>query len=292
MICVSCGKTIPDGTRFCIHCGVEQAVPTPIAAVAAATSIAHASSAKAANAAHAEPRKRELVRAANQASADDPSQSPAYAAQPPRRAIAVALVVTCVVIGAAVAAVIAWRSAGNGADRESASVAGGDGTVTIAKSATPRDTMTTIPSNEEPSPAPAVSEATSTPEVGAAAATGTAATPAGDRPVEIRPLPPRPAPMRVPRRAPVEESPPAQPSPQPPAPIHQAQVVPPNRAATPVAGGVVDHWRRMDDELSQCTRADFISRVVCGQRVRFRYCQGYWGKVAQCPASPAPERGQ
>jgi hypothetical protein len=71
-----------------------------------------------------------------------------------------------------------------------------------------------------------------------------------------------------------------------PAPVARApaQVA----SATPAA----DRWTRMDDELSRCTREDFIARVVCGQRVRFRYCDGYWGKVDQCPASPAPERGQ
>jgi hypothetical protein len=54
----------------------------------------------------------------------------------------------------------------------------------------------------------------------------------------------------------------------------------------------VDRWARMDEDLSHCTREDFIARVICGQRVRFRYCDGYWGKVPQCPASPPPERGQ
>jgi hypothetical protein len=55
---------------------------------------------------------------------------------------------------------------------------------------------------------------------------------------------------------------------------------------------VNDRWAKMNDELSRCTREDFITRVICGQRVRFRYCEGYWGKVDACPASPAPERGQ
>jgi hypothetical protein len=32
---------------------------------------------------------------------------------------------------------------------------------------------------------------------------------------------------------------------------------------------------------------------VCDQRVRLRYCDGYWGKVAQCPGAVAnPDRGQ
>jgi hypothetical protein len=55
---------------------------------------------------------------------------------------------------------------------------------------------------------------------------------------------------------------------------------------------VSDRWTRMNEEMSRCTREDFITRVICSQRVRFRYCEGYWGKVEQCPASPPPERGQ
>lgn len=50
-----------------------------------------------------------------------------------------------------------------------------------------------------------------------------------------------------------------------------------------------DHWVQMNDSLSRCTRQDFINRVICDQRVRIRYCDGYWGKVAQCPVSPSTE---
>jgi hypothetical protein len=65
-------------------------------------------------------------------------------------------------------------------------------------------------------------------------------------------------------------------------------------AAPPAAEAAapVDRWTRRKEEMSRCTREDFIARVICGQRVRFRYCDGYWGKVPACPGSPAPERGQ
>jgi len=63
-------------------------------------------------------------------------------------------------------------------------------------------------------------------------------------------------------------------------------------ATVPSVAPVADRWSKMSDELSRCTREDFIARVICGQRVRFRYCEGYWGKVEACPASPTPERGQ
>ncbi|HEX8740598.1 MAG TPA: hypothetical protein VF925_10690 [Casimicrobiaceae bacterium] len=50
-----------------------------------------------------------------------------------------------------------------------------------------------------------------------------------------------------------------------------------------------DHWTQMNNDLSRCTREDFINRVICDQRVRIRYCDGYWGKVAQCPVSPSTQ---
>ncbi|MGH8802190.1 MAG: zinc-ribbon domain-containing protein [Casimicrobiaceae bacterium] len=66
--------------------------------------------------------------------------------------------------------------------------------------------------------------------------------------------------------------------------------VPPIAAATaPATPKASDHWTRMNDDLSRCTRKDFINRVICDQRVRFQYCDGYWGTVPQCPVSPSTE---
>jgi hypothetical protein len=48
----------------------------------------------------------------------------------------------------------------------------------------------------------------------------------------------------------------------------------------------------MTEDLARCTRENFIERVVCDQRVRVRYCEGYWGKVAQCPSGIAQDHGQ
>jgi hypothetical protein len=46
----------------------------------------------------------------------------------------------------------------------------------------------------------------------------------------------------------------------------------------------------MEEELARCTREDFIRRVVCDQRVRLRYCEGYWNRVPQCPGgSPSSQ---
>ncbi|MGE5090020.1 MAG: hypothetical protein ACM3QY_12900 [Candidatus Levyibacteriota bacterium] len=43
-----------------------------------------------------------------------------------------------------------------------------------------------------------------------------------------------------------------------------------------------DRWAALDDALARCS-GNFVERIVCGQRARFRYCGGYWGRVPQCP---------
>ena len=49
-----------------------------------------------------------------------------------------------------------------------------------------------------------------------------------------------------------------------------------------------DRWQEMSDALANCAQENFIGRVVCEQRLRFRYCNGYWGRVAQCPDAQNP----
>ena len=44
-----------------------------------------------------------------------------------------------------------------------------------------------------------------------------------------------------------------------------------------------DRLRALDEALAQCG-GNFIERIVCGQRARFRFCDGYWGRVPQCPS--------
>src|SRR5579864_1182998 len=317
MTCASCGKHIPAGARYCVHCGAEQSPPTPSGAVA---SMARASRLRAANAAHAEPRARLRVDAANQSSATPaghasapvlPAQEtgtpPAYATGPARRGLAVALVGGGIVV--ALAAAAGWRLhesgpdgiVGNDARQRAASTqisvdasTGGASTIAASGAGVAGAALPSIPVTDDGAvrpvdsvPAPPTSTDTS--------ASAGSAPPSREPPIEIKALPPRPAFARTDRRAAAERSsPPETPAAAPP----EVPKPPDNRAlasasarATAVST-VADHWRRMDDELSRCTREDFITRVICGQRVRFRYCDGYWGKVGQCAANPAPERGQ
>jgi hypothetical protein len=42
----------------------------------------------------------------------------------------------------------------------------------------------------------------------------------------------------------------------------------------------------MHDAMARCKREDFFRRIGCEQSVGLQYCEGYWGKVPQCPGVP------
>jgi hypothetical protein len=41
----------------------------------------------------------------------------------------------------------------------------------------------------------------------------------------------------------------------------------------------------MNAALAACTRETFLAGVMCTERVRYQYCEGFWGQVAQCRAA-------
>jgi hypothetical protein len=317
--CASCGRQVAAGARYCIHCGAEQSVPTPIAAVAAA--MARGQPREAANAAHAEPARVVLsdaprpdaapatatlsrtatAKAANSA----PPTPPAYDGGPPRVRLAAVLVGCLVAVTIALAAVALWRG------EHGAAVTPGDanGSATAASAApaaagrgsteTPPapDMQVTSETASSLASAPAATNPTPGTPASSTAPPPTAATSdAASAPVEIKALPPHAPARRSPQRGAPDNTAsalPTPPVPEPgaapaPPPVAQARSVAPTHAAQRIA----DRWQRLDDEISRCTREDFITRVICGQRARFRYCDGYWGKVAQCPGNPVAERGQ
>jgi len=53
-----------------------------------------------------------------------------------------------------------------------------------------------------------------------------------------------------------------------------------------------DRWKLMRDAMSKCVGETFFKRVACEQSVGLQYCEGYWGKVPQCPSGPSKDRGQ
>jgi hypothetical protein len=54
-----------------------------------------------------------------------------------------------------------------------------------------------------------------------------------------------------------------------------------------------DRWREMREAMARCAGDNFFKRVACEQGVGQQYCEGFWGKVPQCPSGPAAkDRGQ
>jgi len=49
-----------------------------------------------------------------------------------------------------------------------------------------------------------------------------------------------------------------------------------------------DRWQTMRDAQTQCERQGVIDGLICGQRVRMQFCDGYWGKVPQCQGANVP----
>jgi len=53
-----------------------------------------------------------------------------------------------------------------------------------------------------------------------------------------------------------------------------------------------DRWQQMREAMARCAGDNFFKRVACEQAVGLQYCEGFWGKVPQCPSGPAKDRGQ
>ena len=329
MKCADCGRDNPAGARYCIHCGAEQSLPTPIAAAAAIASRARRGIPQAANAAHADPVPEEQPRPMDQpeppahpagakrativphpssGSANgqrDALTAPAYADGPRRSGIALSIIVAC--FSVAVGAFFAWRMfapqvgmpsavekvAASSSETSTAASADSDPTTKGEGRAAQRETVAPPPSapiTGQAAQSPAPVTATDSTQADAKVEPNAPATTA--QPVEITPLPAKPAtrsPRKTPTAEPAQQTPPvastvaAPPVASPPHPAPSAPIV---AAAAPKATKAADPWAKLREELETCTREDFITRVICGQRARFKYCTGYWGKVPECPGSP------
>ena len=51
-----------------------------------------------------------------------------------------------------------------------------------------------------------------------------------------------------------------------------------------------DRWQTMRDDLARCDREGGFGGFICDQRVRIASCEGYWGRVPQCPLPPENPR--
>ena len=137
----------------------------------------------------------------------------------------------------------------------------------------------------------------------AAGATAAVAAPPVVAPPATPPLakaPPRTAERPPARPAPVRQQ--AEPVVQPPLPAlsspgvtpesfgpvdeprRTAAAPPPPPATRPAPPP--DRWQTMARSLARCENEGGISGFICSQRVRIESCDGYWGRVPQCPSVP------
>jgi hypothetical protein len=57
--------------------------------------------------------------------------------------------------------------------------------------------------------------------------------------------------------------------------------------------GQPDRWQQMREAMARCAGDNFFKRVACEQGVGQQFCEGFWGKVPQCPSGPpVKDRGQ
>jgi hypothetical protein len=71
------------------------------------------------------------------------------------------------------------------------------------------------------------------------------------------------------------------------APVITAQGRTPSQTAQP------DRWQQMREAMARCAGDNFFKRVACEQGVGQQFCEGFWGKVPQCPSGPpVKDRGQ
>ena len=114
------------------------------------------------------------------------------------------------------------------------------------------------------------------PAAGSVGVTGDgAATAPVKRKVATRVVKPAPAPIAVP-------PPEMRPAPAP-APV-VAAVAPPPPAVRPP-----DRMQLLAQAFAQCPTDGVLARMVCEQKARIQYCDGYWGQASLCP-NGAPDR--
>lgn len=84
------------------------------------------------------------------------------------------------------------------------------------------------------------------------------------------------------------------PTSQPAPPRASAAIAPSPGVSTaptaPVAIAEVTHtrWQSMDDAMAAC-RGGFFDRLLCRQKARIAFCDGYWGRVPECATAAATD---
>ncbi len=275
MDCAACGKEIAQTARLCIHCGAEQPPATA----------------------------RTAGLAGEAANAPGPAAAPPTAS---RRGGSIAFMIgACIAI--ALVAVAAWRVLDSGTPAGESAPSGSSSTNVPTgqppppadQSAAPLPPPGALPSADAGKPAAETGGSsdgagTETPTLEESAAMAQSA-PMVAGSTSHPPSAAKDGARAVPHQARKRPVGPARPAVAARSPAATAKVAattkPEASAARSAPPGVPDRWARMDQDLAKCTREDFINRVICAERVKFRYCGNYWGKVPQCPGSPASDHG-
>jgi hypothetical protein len=75
--------------------------------------------------------------------------------------------------------------------------------------------------------------------------------------------------------------------------LPERPALPPEPVPAPAAAlppPIPDRWETMDDAIASCTRQGGLTGAMCELRVRAQSCEGYWGRVPQCPAGVNGDR--
>ena len=96
---------------------------------------------------------------------------------------------------------------------------------------------------------------------------------------------PKPGGARTAKAVPVRSDPP--PAAEPPIAATQPEPAPPPEPAP--APPAPDRWQLLSEAVARCAGEGGLGGAICEQRARWQYCDGYWGKVAQCPGAMTSE---
>jgi hypothetical protein len=99
----------------------------------------------------------------------------------------------------------------------------------------------------------------------------------------------------IPKAAPKAPGPAPAAAPPADAGVPKDASAPPRQAAALAAAPeppLPDRLQALNDVLAGCARENSEGRAVCERRARLQFCNGYWGKVPQCPDSRDPNPGK
>jgi len=322
MKCTACGNENQPGAKFCVHCGVVLMAAPPAAFSPTSTSapMPYSSTATAQRPITPAPTPAAAMQAAtptptvaamtsagaaSAAAVPEPLLPPVAAPSSRTMGLAVAAIAGLVVIVGG--GYFGYRMlAGSGAKQSTAAIESSRINTAPATPATaaepPKDispvatpeSSSTMVATAPPSSAPAESTSSAASASTSASSPGASATPGKPAEVGKAPtgIPKTSAPKTPPQPQAVPAIPPAPAAVAPSAAPSKAPAKAPAVVAQAPAAAQADRWQALADEMARCRKEDLFSRFVCEQRTRAHYCEGYWGKVPQCPSTAPVDHGQ